>query len=120
PGRAALERVRAGARGTPVAGADVEAGVARLVAEISLAKPYHSAVLYGSGEDPKLAQRFRRTAPDPAPPTVLAVPRDADVQRFDALSSGFAAVLELPFDKRQLFNVLHSVSAADEVREGVI
>jgi len=118
--REPLHRVLAGWGATPVAVADVEEGVARLVAEISLAKPYHSAVLYGSGEDPKLAQRFRRAAPDPAPPTVLAVPRDADVPRFEALSSGFAAVLELPFDKRQLFNVLHSVSAGDEVREGVI
>jgi two-component system sensor histidine kinase RpfC len=36
------------------------------------------------------------------------------------LSSGFAAVLELPFDKRRLFNVLHSVAAGDEVREGVV
>jgi two-component system sensor histidine kinase RpfC len=118
--REPLDRVLAGWGATPVAVADVEAGVSRLVAEISLAKPYHSAVLYGSGDDPKLAQRFRRAAPDPAPPTVLAVPRDADVPRFEALSSGFAAVLELPFDKRQLFNVLHSVSAGDEVREGVI
>src|SRR3989475_9378424 len=55
-----LHRVLAGWGATPVAVADVEEGVARLVAEISLAKPYHSAVLYGSGEDPKLAQRFRR------------------------------------------------------------
>ncbi len=118
--REPLDRALAGWGATPVAVADVEEGVARLVAEISLAKPYHSAVLYGSGEDSKLAQRFRRAAPDPAPPTVLAVPRDADVPRFEALSSGFAAVLELPFDKRQLFNVLHSVSAGDEVREGVV
>jgi len=118
--REPLDRALAGWGATPVAVADVDEGVTRLVAEISLAKPYHSAVLYGSGEDPKLAQRFRRAAPDPAPPTVLAVPRDADVPRFEALSSGFAAVLELPFDKRQLFNVLHSVSAGDEVREGVI
>ena len=118
--REPLERALAGWGATPVAVADVEEGVARLVAEISLAKPYQSALLYGSGEDPKLAQRFRRAAPDPAPPTVLAVPRDADVPRFEALSSGFAAVLELPFDKRQLFNVLHSVSAGDEVREGVV
>jgi len=36
------------------------------------------------------------------------------------LSSGFAAVLELPFDKRLLFNVVHSVAAGDEVREGVV
>ena len=118
--RGLLDRALAGWGATPVAVADVEEGVARLVAEISLAKPYHSAVLYGSGEDPKLAQRFRRAAPDPAPPSVLAVPRDADVPRFEALSSGFAAVLELPFDKRQLFNVLHSVSAGNEVREGVV
>ena len=58
--------------------------------------------------------------PDPAPPSVLAVPRDADVRRFEVLSSGFASVLELPFDKRRLFNVLHSVSAGEEVREGVV
>jgi two-component system sensor histidine kinase RpfC len=48
------------------------------------------------------------------------VPRDARVPRFDALSAGFASVLELPFDKRQLFNVLHSLSAGDDVREGVV
>ena len=89
--------------------------MARLVAEISLAKPYHSALLYASGEDLQLAQRFRRAAPNPAPPTVLAVPREADVRRFEALSSGFASVLELPFDKRRLFNVLHSVAAGEEV-----
>ncbi len=46
--------------------------------------------------------------------------RDADVQRFETLSAGFRAVLELPFDKRQLFNVLHSVAARDEVGEGVV
>ncbi len=118
--RAALEEALAGWGATPVAVANVEEGAARLVAEISLAKPYHSALLYASGEDLKLAQRFRRAVPDPAPPTVLAVPRDADVRRFEVLSSGFASVLELPFDKRRLFNVLHSVSAGDEVREGVV
>jgi two-component system sensor histidine kinase RpfC len=120
PERGALEQALAGWGATPVAVAAVEEGVSRLVAEISLARPYHSALLYTSGQDLKLAQRFRRAAPDPAPPTVLAVPRDADVQRFEALSSGFAAVLELPFEKRQLFNVLHSVAAGDDVREGVV
>jgi len=48
------------------------------------------------------------------------VPHAAGVPRFDALSAGFGAVLELPFDKRQLFNVLHSVSAGEDSREGVI
>jgi two-component system sensor histidine kinase RpfC len=118
--REPLEAALAGWGVTPVAEATVEEGVARLVAEISLAKPYHSALLYASGEDPKLAQRFRRAAPNPSPHTILAVPRDADVQRFDVLSSGFTAILELPFDKRQLFNVLHSVSAGEELREGVV
>jgi two-component system sensor histidine kinase RpfC len=118
--REPLERALAGWGVVPVAEPTIEAGVARLVAEIALAKPYHSALLYASGEDPKLAQRFRRAAPNPSPHTILAVPRDADVQRFDVLSSGFTAILELPFDKRQLFNVLHSVSAGEEVRECVV
>jgi len=94
--------------------------VPRLVADISLARPYHSALLYASGEDLQLAQRFARAAPNPAPPTILAVPRDADVRRFEVLSSGFASVLELPFDKRRLFNVLHSVAAGEEQHEGVV
>jgi two-component system sensor histidine kinase RpfC len=115
-----LETALAGWGATAVFAASVEEGVARLVAEISLAKPYHSAVLYGAEDFQKPAQRFRRAVPDPAPPTVLAVPRDANVPRFEALSAGFAAVLELPFDKRQLFNVLHSVSAGGEVHEGVV
>jgi two-component system sensor histidine kinase RpfC len=59
-------------------------------------------------------------APEPAPPVVLAAPREAEVQRFAALSGGFGAVLELPFDKRQLFHVLHAISSADEVRDGVV
>ena len=118
--RAAMEEALGGWGAAATAVASVEDGVARLVSEISLAKPYHSALLYASGEDLQLAQRFRRAAPNPAPPTVLAVPRDADVRRFEVLSSGFASVLELPFDKRRLFNVLHSVAAGEEVHEGVV
>jgi two-component system sensor histidine kinase RpfC len=118
--RRALEGALAGWGASPVAAATIEEGVARLVSEISLARPYHSALLYASAEDAQLAQRFRRAAPNPAPPTILAVPRDSDVRRFEMLSSGFAAVLELPFDKRRLFNVLHSVAAGDEVHEGVV
>jgi two-component system sensor histidine kinase RpfC len=118
--RELIEEALAGWGATPIAVETVEAGIARLVAEISLAKPYHSALLYANGEALKLAQHFRRAAPNPAPPTVLAVPRDANVQRFDALTSGFAAILELPFDKRRLFNVLHSVAAGEEIQDGVV
>jgi two-component system sensor histidine kinase RpfC len=115
-----LEQALVGWGATAIAVPNIEDGVARLVAEISLAKPYHSALIYASGDASKLVQRFRRTAPDPAPPSVLAVPRASGVQRFEALSAGFGAVLEMPFEKRQLFNVLHSVSAGEELREGVV
>lgn len=118
--REAIEAMLAGWGATPVAVAGIEQGVARLISEISVERPYHSAIIYAHGEYLHLAQRFRRAAPNPAPATILAVPRDADAPRFDALSAGFAAVLELPFDKRQLFNVLHSVSAGEEVGAGVV
>jgi two-component system sensor histidine kinase RpfC len=118
--RSALEEALAGWGASAIAAATLEDGVSRLVSEISLAKPYHSALLYASRGDTQLAQRFRRAAPNPALPTILAVPRDAGVRRFEMLSSGFAALLELPFDKRHLFNVLHSVAADGEVREGVV
>jgi two-component system sensor histidine kinase RpfC len=120
PERSALEEALAGWGASAIAVATLDEGVTRMVSEISLAQPYHSALLYATGEDTQLAQRFRRAAPNPAPPTILAVPRDADVRRFEMLSSGFAALLELPFEKRRLFNVLHSVAADEEVREGVV
>jgi two-component system sensor histidine kinase RpfC len=118
--REEIEQSLAGWGATPIAVASLDEGVTRLVAEISLAKPYHSALLYSEGKELQLAQRFRRAAPDPAPPVVLAIKRAADVPRFAALSAGFGAVLELPFEKRQLFNVLHSVTASEEAREGVV
>jgi two-component system sensor histidine kinase RpfC len=105
---------------TVVRAAGVEEGADRMVADIALAKPYHSVLLYTERGDVQLARRLRRAAPEPTPPAVLAVPREADVQRFAALSAGFGAVLELPADKRQLFNVLHSISSTDEVSEGVV
>ncbi|MDH3318276.1 MAG: ATP-binding protein [Betaproteobacteria bacterium] len=103
-----------------VRAASVDEGADRLVADIALAKPYHSVLLYSEHGDAELARRLRRAAPEPAPPSVLAVPREAEVQRFAALSAGFSAVLELPAETRQLFNVLHSISSTDEVREGVV
>jgi two-component system sensor histidine kinase RpfC len=117
---ATMQEALTGWGAVSVAVANVDDGVAKLVAEISVAKPYHSVLLYATGGDLKLAQRFRRSAPDPVPPMVLAVPREADVRRLEMLSSGFASMLELPFDKRRLFNVLHSVAAVEEVREGVV
>jgi two-component system, sensor histidine kinase RpfC len=105
----------------PVHTATLEEAGDRIVADIALAKPYHSVLLYSQHGDAQLVRRFRRVAPEPVPPTVLAVPREAEIQRFAALSAGFSAVLEVPFEKRQLFNVLHSISSStDEVRDGVV
>jgi len=118
--REAIEQALASWGAAAVAASSLDEGASRLVAEISLARPYHSALLYSEGRDLGLAQRFRRAAPDPAPPAVLALQRSADVPRFAALSSGFNGVLEMPFDKRQLFNVLHSITAGEEAREGVV
>ena len=107
---------------TAVFEAGIEEGARRLTAEISLAKPYHSALLYAAddAEGRKLAQRFRAAAPNPSPPAILCAPHEIQVPRFVALSAGYTAVLELPFEKRQLFNVLHSVSAGGETQEGVV
>jgi len=118
--RAAIEQALTGWGATAVAVGSMDEGVRRLVSEISLARPYHSALLYSQGKDLQLAQRFRRAAPAPAPPVVLAMERGADAPRFAALSAGFGAVLEMPFEKRQLFSVLHSVTAGEEAREGVV
>ena len=118
--REAIDQCLAGWGATSVSVAGIDEGAARLVAEISLARPYHSVLLYSAGKDLQIAQRFRRAAPDPAPPIVLAMQRAADVPRFAALSAGFGAVLELPFEKPQLFNVLHSVTASEEARDGVV
>ena len=106
----------------PVEARDLDHAVRHLTADISLAKPYHSALLYVASNDAdmQLVRRFRRVAPDPAPPAIIAAPRDAALPRFAALQAGYAAVLELPVDKRQLFNVLHSVAAVDEPPEGVV
>ena len=118
--RESISQALAGWGAAPVAAASIDEGIARLVSEISLAKPYHSALVYGTGEDLQMARRFRRGAPNPPLPVVLAVPRESSIARFDALSAGFAAVLELPIDKRQLFNVLHSVAAVEDARDGVL
>jgi len=118
--RAELQEALATWGAVGLAASSVEEAAARLMSEMSFGKPCHSALFYASGKQLDLAQRLRRAAAGAAPPCVLAVPRELQVPRFEALSEGFAAVLELPLEKRQLFNVLHSLSAGDEVREGVV
>jgi two-component system sensor histidine kinase RpfC len=117
---APLEQALAGWGALPVSTADVDDAIARVIADISIASPYHSVLIYGAGEDVKLAQRLRRSVPEPVPPIVLAVREHAQVRRLEALVSGFGAVLELPAEKRLLFNILHSVATQTDLQEGVV
>jgi len=120
--RGAIADTLEGWGAVPVVVERIESAVARVVAEISRERPYRSVMVYSADGALQLAERFRQAVPPPAPPVVLAVPRAAEIARFEVLSAGFAAVLELPYDKRLLFNVLHAVSAeeVDSAREGVI
>lgn len=99
---------------------NVEDACAKLVSEISLAKPYHSVIVYSGSLEIGQISRLKRLAPQPLAPTILAAPQRVAIPRFEALSAGYAGVLELPYDKRQLFNILHSVSAVEEIRDGVV
>ncbi|MFN2643524.1 MAG: ATP-binding protein [Burkholderiales bacterium] len=104
----------------PVHAKSAAEAAARLVPELSTGRPYHSVLIYAATNDFELAADLRRREAGATPPCVLAVPRALSVPRFEALSAGFAAVLELPFDKRRLFNVLHSIAAGEEAPEGVV
>ena len=118
--REPIEEALSGWGAVPVHAASVEEAVSRLVSEISVAAPYRAVLIYSASKELGLVARLRASGADLAPPCVLAVPRATQVPRFEALSAGFAGVLELPFEKRQLFNVLHSVAAGEESGEGVV
>jgi two-component system sensor histidine kinase RpfC len=55
-----------------------------------------------------------------APPTILCTPGVSGIRRAEALASGYAAVLESPFNTRLLFNAVHSATAVQGGQEGVI
>jgi two-component system sensor histidine kinase RpfC len=55
-----------------------------------------------------------------ASPAILCTPGSSEIRRVEALTRGFAAVLEMPFEKRLLFNAIHSASAPQGTQEGVV
>ncbi|MDW8468983.1 MAG: ATP-binding protein [Burkholderiales bacterium] len=116
----ALEQALRSWGAVPVAVADVEEAANRIVAEISLAQPYHSVLVYTDEAGLHRVQRLRRMVPEPAPALVLAFERSGAVPRAEALAAGFGALLECPIDKRQLFHVLHAAHAGEEPRDGVV
>src|SRR5882672_5536401 len=109
-----------GARPERVASA--EAGAARLAEAQSLGHPYHLVLLREAPdkEPQAMLARLRGHRNPRTPPVVLCTPGVSQVRSADALAAGFVAVLELPFKKRLLFNVIHSATAVQGGQEGVI
>jgi two-component system sensor histidine kinase RpfC len=97
-------------------------GGQRIASDAGLAKPFRSVLVLASTlEDAKrsLSALRRGTGATSASalPIVLctqASGAEGAAQRLAAISAGFSAALELPIQKRLLFNVLHSVTAVED------
>jgi two-component system, sensor histidine kinase RpfC len=102
--------------------AGVEAAAARFAEAQSLGHPYH-LVLVRETEDldlGRIAARLRGPRSHRHPPLVLCTRGASQDRKGEALARGFVAVLEMPFEKRLLFNAIHSATAIQESQEGVI
>jgi two-component system sensor histidine kinase RpfC len=102
--------------------AGVETAAARLAEAQSLGHPYQLVL---AREDPgaengRLLASLRNSRTQKAPPTILCTSGISENRRAEALASGFAAVLETPFNTRLLFNAVHSATAVQGGQEGVI
>jgi two-component system sensor histidine kinase RpfC len=102
--------------------AGVEGAGARLTEAQSLGHPYHLVLICEDtqAEAGRVLARLRNNRAPKAPPAILCVPGASGIGRTEALASGFAAVLEMPFEKRLLFNAIHSATAIQGGQEGVI
>src|SRR5712691_11757382 len=102
--------------------AGVEAAAARLAEAQSLGHRYHLVLVReeAEAEPAQIVARLRSIRSQKAPPTVLCTPGVSEVRRTEALACGFTAVLEIPFEKRLLFNAIHSATAVQGGQEGVI
>jgi two-component system sensor histidine kinase RpfC len=102
--------------------AGVEGAAARLAEAHSLGHPYHLVLLREDAdkEAGSILGRLRNSRTQKAPPAVLCTPGVSQIRGTQALAAGFVAVLEMPFKKRLLFNVIHSATAVQGGQEGVI
>jgi two-component system, sensor histidine kinase RpfC len=100
----------------------VEGAAAHIAEARQLGHPYHLVLAREEeGADPaRMLSRLRSSRSHKAPPTVLCTPGVSEIRRTEALAGGFAAVLEMPFKKRLLFNAIHSATAIQGGQEGVI
>ena len=100
----------------------IEGAAARLAEAQSLGHRYHLVLAREDAEadSARIVARLPSIRNQKAPPTVLCTPGVSEVRRTEALACGFAAVLEMPFEKRLLFNAIHSATAVQGGQEGVI
>ena len=102
--------------------ASVEAAAARLAEAQSLGRRYHLVLVR---EDPQIEServvaRLCNSRGQKFAPAVLCARGASEIRRAEALAGGFSAVLEVPFEKRLLFNAIHSATATKGGQEGVI
>jgi len=106
----------------PGRAAGVDAAAARLAEAHSLGHPYHLILVRETAqvEMGLVLGRLRNSRNRMAPPAILCTSGVSEILRTEALARGFVAVLEMPFEKRLLFNAIHSATAAQGGQEGVI
>jgi two-component system, sensor histidine kinase RpfC len=102
--------------------AGVEAAAARFTEAQSLGHPYHLILVRENSEiqPGSVFARLRNSRAQKAPPAILCTAGVSEIRRAEALASGYAAVLEIPFRTRLLFNAIHSATAVQGGQEGVI
>lgn len=102
--------------------AGVEAAAARLAEAQSLGHPYQLVLAReDAGADPgRMLMSLKNSRTQKAPPTILCTPGVSEIRRTEALASGYATVLQVPFNTRLLFNAVHSATAVQGGQEGVI
>jgi len=100
----------------------VEVAAARLAEAQSLRHGYQLVLAReNAGVDcARMLSGLKSVSTQRTPPTILCTPGVSEVRRVEALAAGYAAVLDVPFNTRLLFNAIHSATAVQGGQEGVI
>ncbi len=101
--------------GTAISVPNAEEAVQRLASDSGFSRPFHSVLVFArdAAGAQQTAAILRRSSP---PPMVLCIESGDGNPAHDHRMSvaGFAVSLNLPVQKRLLFNALHSLSAVEE------
>lgn len=100
----------------------VEVAAARLAEAQSLGHSYQLVLARESASvnSGQTLVGLKNISAQRTPPTILCTPGVSEIRRVEALANGYAAVLDMPFNTRLLFNAVHSATAVQSGQEGVI